>query len=79
MGQSEYSLVDQLAAKTGLAQLIAKGVIHRACARVGITPEELTREELPRVVDAIEPMLAVYLSPAQAAERVTELRRFAKT
>lgn len=79
MTAAPSSLADQLAAKTGLAKIIASGVIRRACLRAGISPEELTHKELPRVIDAIEPLLAIYLPPAQAAERVAELRRFSKT
>ena len=78
MSSAPPTLADQLAAKTGLAKIIAKGVIRRACLRVGIAPEELTYADLPRAVDAIVPMLAVYLPPAQVEERAAELRRFSK-
>ncbi len=73
------SFAEQLAARTGLAQIIAAGVIRRACTRIGVDPESLTREDLPRLVDAMEPLLVVYLGPADAPQRANELRRFAKT
>ncbi len=70
------TLVEQLAAKTGLANIIASGVIRRACVRVGVAPEHLSHRDLPKVIEAMVPLIAVYLPPAEAAARAAELRRF---
>ena len=77
MSAQPTALVDQLAARTGLAAIIAAGVIRRACLKIGVDPQHLTARDLPRVVAAIEPLLAVYLPPADADARAAELRRFA--
>ena len=77
MSAQPTSLSEQLAARTGLAAIIAAGVIRRACLKIGIDPRHLTARDLPKVVAAIEPLLAVYLPPPDAAARAAELRRFA--
>ena len=72
------TLVQELATRTGLARIIATGVIRRACARINVDPDLISRDQLPLVIDAMEPLLAVYLG-ADASARVAELRRYAKT
>lgn len=76
---SPPTLLDELAGMTGLAGIIASGVVARACKKAGVAPGTLTRRDLPRVVEAIEPLLVVYLGPNEAARRAAQLRRFAES
>ncbi len=71
-------LSEQLVEKCGLGRIIAVGVVRRACQRVGIAPDQLAPHDVSRVIDAMEPLLAVYLPRAEVAGRVAELRRLAR-
>ncbi len=75
---AEASLSELLVEKCGLARIIAVGVVRRACNRAGTSPEALTRHDLARVVEAMEPLIMVYLPPAEVNARMAELRRIAR-
>lgn len=65
------SLFERVVKATGLANIIATGVVKRACFRAGIKqPERLSRIELQAVMPGIETMLALYLSAEQVAEKM---------
>ncbi len=75
---ASLSLAEQLVQRSGLARLIAIGVVKRACTRIGVAPEALVPYDVPRVIDAMEPLLSVYLPPTECAARIAELRRLVR-
>lgn len=74
------TLFERVVIETGLAPLIAKGAVMRACGRARVPhPESLTRVELFRLLPELEKALAVYLSPVEARERMVEIAKFTRS
>ncbi len=69
---------EELVERCGLARLIAVGVVRRACTRAGVSTDEIAAQDLPRVIDAMEPLLAVYLPRPEVAARMAALRSLAR-
>lgn len=69
------SLFVRVTKETGLAAIIARGVVMRACIRTGVkNPEKMTRLDLQQALPSIKTMLALYMSADEVEERMKALR-----
>ncbi len=58
----------------GIAGIIAKGVVERACLRAGIrNPERLTRIQLPACLESMIVPLNLYLGEEEANRRLQSI------
>ena len=71
------SLFDAVVEASGLMELIAPFTISRLLVAAGVSPRELTREDLTRTLPELERGLAVYLDAEQLQEAMAGLRRLA--
>ena len=74
MTDEPESLLDRVVAQSGLMALIAPYTIRRLLIAARVSPQELTPEELRRVLPQLEPGLAVYLDPEQLEQAMERLR-----
>ena len=66
--------------ETGLASIIAEGIVRRACIRAGVKdPERMVRLDLQKAIPSIEPMLALFLSPVEVSERMPRIIALSRT
>ena len=70
-------LFDEVVEASGLAEVIAPFAISRLLVRAGVSPRELTREDLTRALPELEQGLAVYLHGEELVRAVDALRRLA--
>lgn len=74
------SLFDRVVKQTGLAAIIARGIVMRACIRANVKdPERMTRLDLVRALPDIERMLALYLSAEEVSEKIRYISNMAKS
>ena len=71
------SLLDEVVEASGLTQLIAPFTVSRLLVGAGVSPRELTREDLRRALPDLERGLGVYLKGDELERSVTSLRRLA--
>jgi DNA-binding response OmpR family regulator len=63
------SFVDRVAATTGLSPLMGRTCVVRACARVGVPPEELGPGNLEQILPFLMQTLRVFADPRDVAAR----------
>ena len=68
-------LFHQLIEVSGLSPIFAHTTMKRACERGGVSPGQLTRAELLRVLPSIRQALETYLAPQAVEERMREIRK----
>ncbi len=73
------TLFEQVVACCGLSEVIAQGVVRRACERAGIAPWKMNRHELLRALPQIEAALTTYLTPDEVKERVAALLQLTRS
>ena len=61
----------------GLVALIAPFTVSRLLVGAGVSPQELTRENLESALPELEKGLGVYLSDDELAQAIANLRRLA--
>ena len=71
------SLFDAVVDASGLMAMIAPFTVSRLLISAGLSPNDLTREELRRALPELERGLAVYLDEEQLREATGNLRRLA--
>ena len=71
-------LFDEVVAASGLADVIAPFAISRLLVRAGVSPRDLTREDLARALPELEQGLSVYLKGDDLQRAVDALRRLAE-
>ncbi len=72
---SGASIADEIIANSGLAPVIASGVLRRCCSRAGLSPTSLSHRDVGKLLPLIEPLIKLYLKPEDAEGRVAALRR----
>ena len=70
-------LFEAVVEASGLVALIAPFTVSRLLVGAGVSPQELTREDLESALPELEKGLGVYLSDDELAQAVTNLRRLA--
>jgi hypothetical protein len=70
------SFFDQIVVASGLANLIARAAIARACLRAGVDPARVDRFGLSRALPHLENTLRLYV-PEEAEQRIEALRQLA--
>jgi hypothetical protein len=58
-------LFDEVVARCGLAGFLAQDVVRRACDAVGLSPEGLTREQLPSLAPSLRKSLSLFIKPRE--------------
>jgi hypothetical protein len=72
-------LFDEVVEASGLAHLIAPYAVSRLLVRAGVSPRELTTEDLARALPELEEGLSVYLQGEDLQRAVEALRRLAES
>jgi hypothetical protein len=67
-------ILESLINASGLASVIAKGVILRCCNKASLSPKQLTHKDIAILILHIEPILKMYIPPSELQERVEMLR-----
>ncbi len=67
-------LLEDVAIRTGLAQMIAPGAVRRALEDRGIDPSQAAAADVLTVLDSLRRRLCVYMSEADAQQRIDALR-----
>ncbi len=67
------SLLEQVAAASGLARPFAVASIRRACTRSGVDPDRMSRSELRRALSDIRQVLEIYLNGPEVVEHMKEI------
>lgn len=70
------SFIDEVIEATGLAPMIAAGVLERCCRRAGVNRHAMTPRDLEKLLPHLEPALLVYVSGREvmaALERLKQL------
>ena len=68
-------LFHQLISVSGLSPIFAHTTMKRACERGGVSPGQLTRSELLKMLPSIRQALETYLDPHAVEERMREIKR----
>ncbi len=71
------TLFDEVVAASGLVELIAPFTVSRLLVAGGVSPRDMTVEDLRRALPNLEQGLAVYLGADELERAVAELRRLA--
>lgn len=71
-------LFEQVMAASGLASVIARGAIRRACHRAGVDPATLDPAALQRVLPSIEGVLLTFLDPSEVRPRIRAIAAVAR-
>ena len=72
-------LFDAVVKASGLVALIAPFTVSRLLVGAGLSPQELTREDLGTALPELEKGLSVYLSDEELTAAVANLGRLAAT
>jgi hypothetical protein len=72
------SLLEQLAAQSGLSAVIAASTIARACRRAEVDPEHLDARTLTRALPFIRDALRVFLSEHETHRRMADIETLAR-
>jgi DNA-binding response OmpR family regulator len=75
---SGNSLLEQLAARSGLSAVIASSTIARACRRAGVDPEHLDARTLARALPFIRDALRVFLTEHETRRRMQDIEALAQ-
>ncbi len=59
--EESSELFNRVVEASGLAPILARAAVSRACVRAGIDPASLTRESLSQVIPHLEQTLEIYL------------------
>ena len=70
-------LFEAVVEASGLMALIAPFTVSRLLVAAGVSPRELTRDDLSRSLPELEHGLGVYLDAEQLQEAMANLRRLA--
>lgn len=70
-------LFESLIAASGLSPIFARSTLKRACERVGIDPNSMTRSELARALPTIRKALETFLPPPDVDKRMKEITKLA--
>ena len=70
-------LFESVVEASGLVALIAPFTVSRLLVGAGVSPQQLTREDLEAALPELEKGLGVYLGEDELAQAVTNLRRLA--
>ena len=71
------SLLDEVVEASGLLSLIAPFTVSRLLIAAGLSPNDLTREQLLRALPELEKGLSVYLDEGQLDAALSRLRGLA--
>lgn len=75
-----HSLFERVVAASGIAPILAKGVIMRSCIRAGVKdPERMSRTDLKQALPDIYRTLELYLTPDELDESFGIITRIAKS
>jgi integrase len=72
------ALFEAIVTASGLASLFAPATVARACARAGVDIKAITRNDIRRVLPAIEQALRVYLPEGQVQTRLEAIKQLAR-
>ncbi len=68
------TLFQRIVAMTQLSPVFATQVVELACTRAGLRPNEITAANVPKLLEYVEPALALFSSAEEAKQRVGTLR-----
>jgi len=72
---NDVELFEEVVRRSGLAAWMGPGVLRRALQMVGVDAPQVARcEHFQRALPQLEARMAVYLQPAELAERVASIR-----
>ena len=71
------SLFDAVVEASGLVALIAPFTVSRLLVAAGVSPQELTADDLERALPELEKGLAVYLADEELERSLASMRRLA--
>jgi hypothetical protein len=71
------SLFDDVVKATGLVELIAPFTVSRLLVAAGVSPRDMTREDLALALPHLERGLAIYLRGDELARAVDDIRALA--
>jgi DNA-binding response OmpR family regulator len=75
---AEGELAARVVAVSGLSELLARSSIERACQRAGVDPKTMTAADLRRALPHIQRILSLFLSVADAEERMAAIEALAR-
>jgi hypothetical protein len=67
-------LFEEVVGALGLSMIIGPGVVRRALADGGADPKSATPVQYREALGRIEARLTSYMSPAEAAQRISSVR-----
>ena len=71
------SLFDAVVEASGLVALIAPFTVSRLLVAAGVSPQEMTADDLERALPELEKGLAVYLADDELERSLASMRRLA--
>src|SRR6186997_2141645 len=75
---TESSFLDEVSGATGLAPMIAAGVLERCCRRAGVSRVTMTRRDLQKLLPYLEPALLVYHTGREVMAALERLQQLAE-
>ena len=71
------SFIDEIIDATGLAPMIAAGVLERCCRRAGVNRHAITQRDLLKLLPHLEPALLVYQPGREVMAALERLKQLA--
>jgi DNA-binding response OmpR family regulator len=71
------SLLERVAAVSGLSRVIAPSTVTRACERAGVDAQSMSRADLRRALPELRQVLSLFVPPGELASRMQAIEALA--
>jgi hypothetical protein len=64
---------DHLVRASGLSSIFAAPTLRRVCEKAGVSFDQITRADVPRLIAHLENALRLYMPPEEVAKRIRDV------